>query len=304
MVGWRALAWIVVAAGFGACQADFVADGLDDSPSCDLCHGSPPKSPHPQSADCHKCHDGTVKADGSIDSGRGLHMNDEVDVAGGTCDACHGFPPPAPHPASSECHRCHGGTVGADGSINEEQGLHMNDEVDVSDLACDACHGSDASPAPPTDLSGASSPENPGVGAHQSHLAPASWHATVSCGECHVVPTALGDPGHVDTETPAEIVWGPKASADGAAPSYDYSKNTCSGVYCHGATLTGAVFADPKWTSLNQARSACGACHGVPPPPPHPEKGECSSCHSEVIGPAMQWVAPDRHMDGKLDVDN
>ena len=32
-----------------------------------------------------------------------------------------------------------------------------------------------------------------GVGAHQSHLKPSSWHRTVTCDDCHNVPTGGAD---------------------------------------------------------------------------------------------------------------
>ena len=290
-----------VAASAAACESDPLGDGAPEEMQCDLCHGNPPDAPHPQSQECGLCHGETVGPDGRLARDGGSHLNGSVDVTASGCDVCHGYPPPLPHIQSEQCHKCHGDTVTADGDIDDAGNLHRNGKVDVAAGACDSCHGGAGNPAPPPDLGGNVKPDSPGVGAHQAHLADATWHKKIDCAACHKVPAAFGDPGHADTPGPAELNWGSLASSDGATPAYDFKKHSCSGIYCHGATLGGAVFAKPSWTSHNQGQSACGACHGVPPPPPHPESGECHTCHSQVIGPAMQWVAPDRHIDGILD---
>src|ERR1700733_12922263 len=55
--------------------------------------------------------------------------------------------------------------------------------------ACDACHGSPESPAPPTDLEGNTWTSAAGVGAHQAHLqAPSKLSPPIACEACHVVP--------------------------------------------------------------------------------------------------------------------
>lgn len=41
--------------------------------------------------------------------------------------------------------------------------------------------------APPADLSGNTSTEEPGVGAHALHLSTSQWRATVDCDTCHTV---------------------------------------------------------------------------------------------------------------------
>ena len=37
------------------------------------------------------------------------------------------------------------------------------------------------------------------------------------------------------------------------------------------------------WTAPRSSQQACGSCHGLPPPAPHPQSDRCDACHSEVI---------------------
>jgi hypothetical protein len=97
---------------------------------------------------------------------------------------------------------------------------------------CSLCHGSPLNAAPPVDVSGSSATSETGVGAHQSHLGTSIWRVEISCSECHLIPAAVGDPGHNDTPLPAELTWGALASSNGATPNWNGV--SCSGVYCHG----------------------------------------------------------------------
>ena len=141
--------------------------------SCDKCHATPPAAPHTQDTACWTCHTGTVMDDGTIDVGGGLHMNGDVDVAGGpdSCDICHGDPPAPPHPPATshtQCAWCHSETVTADGSIDEDGG-HQNGTVESNGLhpdgfsaptvhgqkftldgpsGCTVCHGEDLTGGP------------------------------------------------------------------------------------------------------------------------------------------------------------
>jgi predicted CxxxxCH...CXXCH cytochrome family protein len=53
------------------------------------------------------------------------------------CDACHGFPPVAPHPQRTACHDCHP-SMAADGTLTE---THNDGTLDISGQGCTACHG-------------------------------------------------------------------------------------------------------------------------------------------------------------------
>jgi predicted CxxxxCH...CXXCH cytochrome family protein len=171
---------------------------------------------------------------------------------------------------------------------------------DCSPASCDRCHGSDANAAPPADTNGRMDPALSTVGAHQSHLAASNWHGPMACTDCHLVPTCLLDPGHVDSSPPAELTWGDLALAGWAAPAYDAASSTCSGVYCHGATLeAGGSLTSQVWTVLDGSQDACGTCHGLPPPLPHPENASCETCHFDVYDGAA-FVNPERHINGMV----
>jgi predicted CxxxxCH...CXXCH cytochrome family protein len=135
------------------------------------------------------------------------------------------------------------------------------------------------------------------TGAHAAHLTSPTLDRAVPCGECHVVPSAWDDPGHiVGDSAPAEVVLGALAARDVVPPrrteppSYDPATATCAGVYCHGGTLgdSAATAARPTW-SAGAVASSCGACHGAPPSD-HPSS-RCTSCHP---------AAPAAHLDGVL----
>lgn len=166
---------------------------------------------------------------------------------------------------------------------------------------CTACHGSSGDPAPPRSASGSSRTSERGVGAHQAHLKSSIGRA-VACAECHAVPTELLS--HPDPlGRSAQVVFGPTAAASGASPSWDRASATCTGAYCHGATLpeteTRAV---PVWTRVDGTQKACTSCHGNPPGGSHPASTACENCHGTVMGPGGAIVAPTLHIDGKVDV--
>ena len=167
---------------------------------------------------------------------------------------------------------------------------------------CTTCHG-DAKrggdfllrSAPPRDLLGASDLSYPGVGAHAIHLNASDTHGAFACTECHVVPARTDSPGHADDARPADLVFGPLARADGHSPDYDPVARTCRNSHCHGA-------ADAVWTEPRSSEEACGSCHGLPPPAPHPQSDRCFVCHSDVIDDEKKFVAPELHVDGVTEV--
>ncbi|TPW09630.1 MAG: cytochrome C family protein, partial [Acidimicrobiaceae bacterium] len=222
-----------------------------------------------------------------------------------SCGTCHGLPPQAPHSVStpSECADCHGMVV--DQALNfVNAALHINGTVEASDLACNSCHGSGDNSAPPTDVSGNSAVARVTVGAHQAHLGSSTWHKEIQCNECHVVPVTVDAVGHIDA-SPAEVRWSTLSRSDGAAPSFSRATATCSGVYCHGATMTpGGTETTPVWTTVNGTQAACGTCHGLPPQAPHPASTPtgCSTCHGAVIDPSLDFVDPSLHVNGAVEV--
>jgi predicted CxxxxCH...CXXCH cytochrome family protein len=212
------------------------------------------------------------------------------------------LPPGGTHPPSPDCENCHSAV--ANGLTIIEPTLHINGLVDVN-LDCNACHGSPGDPAnpllwaPPADVQGNVSTANSGVGAHQEHLAASNWRAAIACDDCHRVPAAVGEVGHIDSNLPAELTWGVLSRADGATPTFNAAGNTCTNVYCHGATLKpGGTNIAPAWTTVDGSQDACGTCHGLPPTGGHPPRTDCSRCHTAVIDANQNIIAPDLHIDG------
>jgi predicted CxxxxCH...CXXCH cytochrome family protein len=218
------------------------------------------------------------------------------------CNSCHGAPPPLPHPQRTDCSGCHGRTVKPDGTIDIEGGLHIDGIVQAPTGDCTACHGDPARPAfsaaPPSGTRGEKDTTARAVGAHQSHLLAGRLRASIPCSECHVVPTDLS---HVDG-TPT-VTFGALARSDGANTSWNSAATSCT-VYCHGSTLPGGTNTTPQWTRVDGTQAACGTCHGLPPPSPHPQKSNCNSCHPGTVNPDGSLNAGGGlHINGVVDVE-
>ncbi|MFO0592892.1 MAG: CxxxxCH/CxxCH domain-containing protein [Polyangiaceae bacterium] len=245
-------------------------------------------------------------------------VDDTQDACG---KSCHATPPGGSHTVSTNCSLCHGMVIsGFTGGSNPtatwaDASLHINGEVNVAGLDCTSCHGDPAraanKAAPPFGTQGETLTTQPAVGAHQQHLTVNStWHRDAQCMDCHTVPSS---PSH--TNGVVELNWGPGqlASADGATPSLDFGTSTCSGVYCHGNTLEGpkaggVVNRTPVWTTVNGTFDACGTtCHTNPPGDGHPEFGDCSVCHAQVVAGynqntmATTWSDRTLHIDGVVE---
>lgn len=272
--------------------------------ACGSCHGVPPPHPHPASQSCWVCHD-TLRPGTRDFLDAGTHVDGVLQVRAGPldCAACHGAPPPAPHPQVVVCAGCHANVAPDGGFI--DPGRHVDGVLDaVLPTGCVACHGSATNPAPPRDTRGTTSTSAPGVGAHQAHLSPSTARA-VPCGECHRVPAQVLAPGHLDGV--AEVAFtGVAASFGGAGLSYDRATNTCR-VACHDLSAVlgrsvGALHPRPVWTQVGAGQAQCGGCHGLPPPPPHPRAPDglasCADCHPDMTGFRFSW--PDLHVDGKV----
>jgi predicted CxxxxCH...CXXCH cytochrome family protein len=223
------------------------------------------------------------------------------------CTSCHGYPPPAPHPQLDDCSLCHGDVIADDDRRIVARARHVDGKVDVSfDTACNACHGSDNA-APPRDLGGSHDPTTPGVGAHQAHVLGSPRARAVPCAECHLVPDEVLAPGHVDTRAPAEVVFSGAAVAFG--PGATYKNLTCSGTSCHGAVFpgthrSGGTLTEPVWTRVDGTQAACGTCHALPPPRPHPYYADdCGRCHKNMTPDGSSFVRPDLHVDGVVTFD-
>lgn len=201
--------------------------------------------------------------------------------------------------------------------------------VDVG-LGCSSCHGSVTSPAPPPDVSGQTNLVVRGVGAHQEHLNASVLSSSVRCSECHRVPNEINSVGHLDSDLPAEVLFGGPLgetvtnepttedydlelpASITPRPTYDPETVTCSDTYCHGNFKNGNI-ATVVWTSVGAGEAACGTCHGDPAtgnPLPrsraqggtHTDFTRCSLCHADVVDDNLNIIDTDRHINGKLDV--
>lgn len=165
------------------------------------------------------------------------------------------------------------------------------------------CHGDTESTAPPRDVSGETSTSRPTVGAHRSHLGAApTWYRRVDCEDCHRVPAEVSDPGHMDS-SPAEVIF--SALADKGGGDATWSGDTCASVYCHGATLEGGSSTEPQWTVVDGSQSACGSCHGLPPPSSNHQPGDtdCGTCHPTIQpgSDPVHFLDPASHINGTVE---
>ncbi len=161
------------------------------------------------------------------------------------------------------------------------------------DQTCTRCHG-DASragdavtrAAPPFDIFGNTTTDFPGVGAHARHLTGTSIAAPVACTACHVVPDTTNAPGHNDGVTQVVLAGG---------GTWNRGTRTCANSGCHGET-------SGVWTRPREVAATCGTCHGLPPPPPHPQAGTCAACHADVMHDDGSVRDVTKHVDGTVQV--
>jgi predicted CxxxxCH...CXXCH cytochrome family protein len=307
--------------GVGAHQAH--VEGGDGRPvECDECHRVPERIEEPTHADglpAEVTLGGVAVSDGRTASfdplsatcsaychapSPGDDRNSPAWIGDATlaCISCHGAPPPAPHPQMTTCSMCHAEVVDSDDRSIIDKDLHVNGSVEVSfDDSCNACHGG-TNAAPPLDIEGNRRTTAAGVGAHQTHVLGTERSRAVECSECHVVPADIFDPGHMDTDRPAELAFSGVALAFGASPTYE--NGTCTGTSCHGplndlGEESGGSNTTPTWTVVDGTEAACGSCHGLPPPPPHPLPSyPCHQCHMNMDQDDVTFVRPELHVDG------
>jgi predicted CxxxxCH...CXXCH cytochrome family protein len=78
-----------------------------------------------------------------------------VDGSAGGCGSCHGVPPPEPHPAGTDCGKCHPTMNPGDEFVIAYPALHINGILEVNESApCETCHGSAENAAPPASVNG------------------------------------------------------------------------------------------------------------------------------------------------------
>lgn len=173
--------------------------------------------------------------------------------------------------------------------------------------ACTRCHGDPSraaadgtdplvAAAPPRSLSGSRDPATRGVGAHLRHVLGGPSSRAVACASCHALPVAgLVHPrqqqGGVTFSGLAAAAW---PGAPAIAPAWNGT--SCGSTYCHGAFPGGEATNAPAWTAPRA--NACGTCHGLPPPAPHPQLGSCGGCHPGYTAGSVDLA---RHLNGVVD---
>ncbi len=125
----------------------------------------------------------------------------------------------------------------------------------------------------------------------------------MQCNECHVVPSDWRDPGHLDTPRPAELTFSGVAASWNAQPVLVGA--SCQNTYCHGDHFvaghnSGGSLTRPTWTKVDGTQAACGTCHALPPPAPHPANADtCSDCHHDIDS-NRNFIRPELHVDGDV----
>jgi predicted CxxxxCH...CXXCH cytochrome family protein len=122
----------------------------------------------------------------------------------------------------------------------------------------------------------------------------------LDCVECHPVPDDWFVPGHIDGVVDVRFPEGSLALTGGLDPQWDGA--LCTQTYCHGATMPGAAYPEPRWTDVFPEGLACDACHGDPPPGPHPIGEECQACHPAAYT-AAGGLDPAVHLNGTVETD-
>jgi predicted CxxxxCH...CXXCH cytochrome family protein len=198
-------------------------------------------------------------------------------------------------------------------------------KVEGAQADCQRCHGDAArqvassnalaKSAPPMSVRGATATTDIAVGAHQAHVIAGRLRGPISCSECHVVPADMAaheaEIARIAAGTAQRVTFGALAAKDATAAAWDRATATCSGTYCHGATLDqGGFNHTPLWTG-NISQATCTSCHGFPPsaalghPSPAPD---CSACHSATVDTDNSTIkiaadGSSTHIDGHLTVD-
>ncbi len=234
------------------------------------------------------------------------------------CGGCHGFPPS--NHTDNRCQLCHAAGY-ADGGV--DLALHLNGKVDLKNGGekCDSCHSGPDSPFFIDLLGRTAAAGVKTVGAHDAHLHANRLRGPLACNDCHVVPTKVDSPGHVDHAPPAIVFpagLGSLAFSEGAMPVYNAANATCGSVYCHGGGVypytdtAPTLNRTPSWTG-GPSQAACGTCHGFPPKDgslghTFALTNPCSLCHGGSVrsdGGIIFSTLPDggltsKHLDGKI----
>ena len=280
--------------------------------ACGTCHALPPPAPHPALPSsgldaCATCHPDTVTAAGALvpAASGGKHLDGLVEVSGGHQPSWMDQASPGFHAVSAvaglgACTPCHGATL--DGGFARVACADCHGAGWRTD--CTMCHGGtdDQTGAPPK-ATWRRDGDPVRTGAHGAHVRGGFINpGGFACAVCHATPADVFSPGHIDGPTASVTFTGLALPA----AAWDRGTATCT-VYCHGTTVAGGTLKTPSWTAVGHGQASCGACHGVPPPSPHPVVtggfGTCSVCHPDSMdgsGALIPRAAGGKHLDGEV----
>ena len=200
-----------------------------------------------------------------------------------------------------ECKKCHGADYAGGISMVTCNRCHRN-----TPEACNICHGGSANAAPPQAVSESAT----AIGAHQPHLLGSNISAGIQCSECHIVPAKYDDPGHIDNLNTLKVHFNGSfantitAGKNSSPITANFINNgqdiECANTYCHGNFTNGNNYT-PKWTKGSD-EAACGSCHSLAPPLPHPQVMACFACHDGVVDSRMNIIDKSKHINGKLEL--
>ena len=282
---------------------------------CGSCHGLPPapSTGHPDASgltSCVTCHNGTMKADGTLDVAGGKHLNGVIDAVGHA-----DIPLPSQHgpmaldhlgsvAGSLDCRACHGATYGTVITSTGDSCNTCHEKAGWTAWTsnCSFCHGTRSTQskagysvtafptlsAPPDDIQGRLTGSNLAsrTGAHQAHLTGTtlsgqSYANPFPCQICHAVPTDLSHVGGSTSRATVVVQGG----------SHSLATGTCT-TACHGNAPS------PTWGG---SITRCDACHGIPPDSGRPISGlsahvfhwsdlgySCQECHDATATLAIQ----------------
>lgn len=293
--------------------------------ACGSCHSLPPQGKSangvehdPSLTQCSMCHP-TADENNTIVR-KDLHINGTINLSLEKFSEYHGKNADLLTPTSStfhgklvrqqnwdlsNCKLCHGDNYSGGVSKSSCNTCHTNTPED-----CLTCHGGllNTTGSPPPDINGNTTSASRGVGAHASYFGITKLSNNVKCASCHVVPKNYFDPGHIDSPSPAEVIFKDLSTTKGAQPVWDTSTLRCSLTYCHGNFPGGNKDRVVKWTNFSKDAAACGTCHGLPPEDPtrsgytHQQSiRECENCHANVVGPNLKIINKDLHINGRAD---
>lgn len=181
-------------AGYSSCKSCHGADlaGGEAGVACLSCHAI---FPHPQE---------WIIMNAENFHGKIIRANNWSMIG---CKTCHGEDFRGGR-SNSSCYDCHRGSHGPE--------------------SCNTCHGNEANAAPPEDLQNRTMRTEITIGAHQKHVhAFLAFDSSLTrynvCQKCHVLPTRVAAPGHIDSSVNAEVL---------EILGWNRNQGTCS-AFCH-----------------------------------------------------------------------